>query len=77
MKVQAIRSRKQSPRFYVNLPLPLAAALELEAGETVRWQLVSRRELRLWRVTGAARRPPRQTTPSEVGGFSAESTFNI
>lgn len=51
MKVQAIRSRKQSPRFYVNIPLPLAAALELEAGKAVRWQLISRRELRLLRVT--------------------------
>ncbi|MGD0412164.1 MAG: hypothetical protein ABSC18_10720 [Verrucomicrobiota bacterium] len=65
MKVQAIRSRKQSPRFYVNLPLPLAAALELEAGEVVRWRLVSRRELRLLRVTAPpaarpARRRPRQ-----------------
>jgi hypothetical protein len=65
MKVQAIRSRQQAPRFYVNLPLPLAAALELEAGETVRWQLVSRRELRLLRVTAPpaarpARRRPRK-----------------
>ena len=65
MKVQAIRSRKQSPRFYVNIPLPLAAALELEAGETVRWQLVSRRELRLLRATAPpaarpARRRPRK-----------------
>lgn len=62
MKVQAIRSRKQSPRFYVNIPLPLAAALELVAGETVRWQLLSRRELRLLRVTAprAARRGPRK-----------------
>jgi hypothetical protein len=64
MKVQVIRSRKQSPRFYVNLPLPLAAALELEAGEAVRWQLVSRRELRLVRLPtplaarAARRRPP-------------------
>jgi hypothetical protein len=65
MKVQVIRSRKQSPRFYVNIPLPLAAALELEAGETVRWQLLSRRELRLLRVTAPpaarpARRRPRK-----------------
>ena len=28
IKGQAIRSRKQAPRFYVNIPLPLAAALE-------------------------------------------------
>jgi hypothetical protein len=31
MKVQVIRSKKQPPRFYVNIPLPLAAALDLEA----------------------------------------------
>lgn len=30
MKVQVIRSKKQPPRFYVNLPLPLAAALGIE-----------------------------------------------
>ena len=38
MKVQVIRSKKQPPRFYVNIPLPLAAALDLEAGEEVQWQ---------------------------------------
>jgi len=49
IKVQAIKSKKQSPRFYVNIPLPLAAALELEAGETVEWQLLGRNDLRLVR----------------------------
>ena len=49
IKVQAIRSKKQAPRFYVNIPLPLAAALDLEAGEHVRWQLLNRTELRLVR----------------------------
>jgi len=29
MKVQVIKSRKQPPRFYMNIPLPLAAALDL------------------------------------------------
>jgi len=47
IKVQVIRSRKQAPRFYVNMPLPLAAALDLEAGEEVQWQLLGRQELRL------------------------------
>ena len=55
IKVQAIRSRKQAPRFYVNIPLPLAAALELEAGEEVQWQLLGRAELRLLR-----RKPPKR-----------------
>lgn len=53
IKVQAIRSRKQAPRFYVNIPLPLAAALDIEPGESVQWQLLGRGELRLLRVRPA------------------------
>jgi len=61
IKVQAIRSKKQAPRFYVNIPLPLAAALDLAAGEKVQWQLLSRGELRLLRPTRAeARRRPKK-----------------
>ena len=51
IKVQAIRARKQAPRFYVNIPLPLAAALDLEAGEEVQWQLLAKSELRLLRLS--------------------------
>jgi len=50
MKVQVIRSKRQPPRFYVNIPLPLAAALDLEAGEEVQWQLLERTDLRLRRL---------------------------
>ena len=57
MKVQAIRSKKQSPRFYVNIPLPLAAALDLEAGEEVQWQLLGRSDLRLRRLAAPAISP--------------------
>lgn len=53
MKVQVIRSKKQPPRFYVNIPLPLAAALDLEAGEEVQWQLLDRTDLRLRRMASA------------------------
>ena len=35
MKVQVIRSQRRPPRFFVNVPLPLAAALDLLAGEQV------------------------------------------
>ena len=49
IKVQAIRSKKQAPRFYVNFPLPLAAAIGLEAGEDVEWELLDRGELHLVR----------------------------
>lgn len=59
IKVQAIRSKKQAPRFYVNIPLPLAAALELEAGELVQWQLLNRHDLRLVRHAAG---PPRKAT---------------
>ena len=51
--VQVIRSKGQAPRFYVNIPLPLAAALDLEAGEEVQWQLLDRADLRLKRQNPA------------------------
>lgn len=57
IKVQEIRSKGQAPRYYVSIPGPLAAALELEAGELVQWQLVSRTDLRLLRLQA---RPPRK-----------------
>ena len=53
MRVQVIRSKGQAPRFYVNIPLPLAAALDLEAGEEVQWQLLDRADLRLKRQNPA------------------------
>ena len=58
MRVQVIRSKGQAPRFYVNIPLPLAAALDIEAGEQVQWQLLERADLRLKRLapTPAAHR---------------------
>lgn len=57
IKVQAIRSKKQAPRFYVNIPLPLAAALDLEAGEQVQWQLLNRTDLRLMRMAATPPSP--------------------
>ena len=60
MKVQAIRSKKQAPRFYVNIPLPLAAALDLAAGEQVQWQLLGRSDLRLRRLAAPSSSPRRK-----------------
>ena len=50
LKVQVIRSKGRATRLFVNVPLPLAAALDLQAGERVRWQLLARSELRLIRL---------------------------
>ena len=50
LKVQAIRSSHQQARLYVYLPLPLAAAIGLEAGEQVQWELLDRGELHLIRT---------------------------
>lgn len=50
LKIQAIRSKGQNLRFYVYLPMPLAAAMGVEGGEDVTWELISRKELRLVRI---------------------------
>jgi hypothetical protein len=49
LRVQAIRSRGQQPRLYVSFPLALAAAIGLEPGEEVQWELLDRGELHLVR----------------------------
>ena len=49
LRVQAIRSRGQNPRLYVSFPLALAAAIGLEPGEEVQWELLDRGELNLLR----------------------------
>ena len=50
LKVQAIRSQGQQPRLYVSFPLALAAAIGLNPGDQVQWELLDRNELRLVRV---------------------------
>ena len=49
LKVQVIRSKGKNERFYVYLPIPLAAAIGMEGGEDVHWELLDRGELRLVR----------------------------
>jgi len=49
LKIQAIRSEGQNLRFYVYLPMPLAAALGIHGGEEVSWELLERKELHLVR----------------------------
>jgi hypothetical protein len=58
IKVQEIRSKGQAARYYVSIPLPLAAALELTAGEEVEWQLLTRSDLRLVRPAAPAPKNP-------------------
>jgi hypothetical protein len=58
VKVQAIRSQGRTDRFYVFIPLALAAAIGLEAGEKFQWSLSDRdtlavRRLRPTSVPGA------------------------
>jgi hypothetical protein len=48
LKIQAIRSKGQQARLYVYFPLPLAA-ISLQAGEEVQWELLDRGELHLVR----------------------------
>jgi hypothetical protein len=50
MKVQVIRSQGRAARLFVNIPMPLAAALDLQAGERIRWQVLGRSDLRLVRL---------------------------
>ena len=49
MKLQAVRSKGQKERLYVNIPVPLAAAIGMHAGEQVEWELLDRAELHLIR----------------------------
>jgi len=50
LKIQAIRSQGQQPRLYVSFPLALAAAIGLNPGDQVQWELLDRDELHLVRL---------------------------
>ena len=50
VKVQAIRSKGRTDRFYVFIPLPLAAAIDVEAGEQFQWSLSDRDTLAVRRI---------------------------
>lgn len=56
LRIQAIRTKGQNVRFFVYIPMPLAAALGVEGGEEVSWELLDRKELHLVR---AAPPPPK------------------
>ena len=58
-KLQVIRRAGQNRQFYLICPAPLAAALELEKGESLEWVLKDRRTFEIRRVRPAtpSRRP--------------------
>jgi hypothetical protein len=60
MKVQVIRSQGRAARLFVNIPMPLAAALDLQAGERIRWQVLGRSDLRLVRLAPMLHKPIEQ-----------------
>jgi hypothetical protein len=63
LRVQGIRRRGRTPTLYVYFPLPLAAAIGLEVGETVQWELLDRGELHLIRVQPSAPRARGRSSP--------------
>jgi hypothetical protein len=69
LRVQAIRSRGQNPRLYVSFPLALAAAIGLEPGDQVQWELLDRSELHLLRV-----QPPPALAKSKARPSSPKPT---
>ncbi len=71
LKVQAIRSKGQQPRLYVSFPLALAAAIGLEPGDLVQWELLDRNELHLVRLES---RPPSTSRRSKTKPRSGQQT---
>jgi hypothetical protein len=67
VKVQAIRSKGRTDRFYVFIPLPLAAAIGLEAGEEVQWSLTDRDNLAVRRIA-SPEKVTRQTRAKKPSG---------
>jgi antitoxin component of MazEF toxin-antitoxin module len=67
-RLQGIRRQGGTVQVYANIPLPLASALDLEAGETVTWKVVDRTLLLLVRLperkplTGVSRPVGRKPT---------------
>jgi len=58
MKLLGIRSQSRATRLFVNVPLALAAALDMQPGERLRWQLLNRSDLRLIRLEVPAPEKP-------------------
>ena len=70
VKVQGIRSKGRKDRFYVVIPMPLAAAIGLESGEDVHWSLTDRNTLLMKRMgggqTGRSPKAKERTSPRKT-----------
>ena len=62
LRVQAIRSRGQNPRLYVSFPMALAAAIGLQPGDEVQWELLNREDLHLVRLASQPQAAKLKTT---------------
>ena len=49
IKVQVIRTKGKKERLYVGIPSAIAAAIGMEGGEDIEWELLDRGELHLVR----------------------------
>ncbi len=65
VKVQVIRTKRQPLRYYVALPLPVAAAIGIAGGEEVQWEVLARDELHLIRPAAARPKARRRARPAE------------
>jgi bifunctional DNA-binding transcriptional regulator/antitoxin component of YhaV-PrlF toxin-antitoxin module len=54
-KLQVIQRRAHNRQYYLICPAPLAAALELEKGETLEWIIKDRHTFEIRRVKPATR----------------------
>lgn len=50
-RLQGIQRKSGQVQIYANIPLPLAAALDMEAGEMVQWKVLDRTQLVLVRAS--------------------------
>jgi len=67
LRVQAIRAKGKNTSYYVYLPMPLAAALGISWGEEVAWEVLSRDELHLMRLSAPPPKAKRRVTKNEGG----------
>lgn len=65
VKVQVIRTKRQPLRYYVTLPLPIAAAIGIQGGEEVQWEVLARGELHLIRSTAPPPKAKRRASHTD------------